>query len=536
MAGLKQITVDTTFEVSGELYDDIEALNDSDPTAVEDIMKDAIADMYGIDPADITITSITFASISVQFVYKTSAVVANNTFSLAAKADASGTTPQNIVQSALVTAANSSVTLKTDSGVATYSSTHIEVAEVVDPQVGLEVLTDSDGDGIEDSQDPDLIDSDGDGTVDAQDPDQMDSDGDGVVDSQDPDMVDSDGDGVVDSQDDQPNDPNVTVDADGDGIDDSEDLDQLDTDADGVVDASDHFPDDATKTSALDEYDVYGVAPYKSLYKSFDFVSASYPLANGTYFLQTVHRSLGEIYRISTYDNDDDSTKYTVSWNSNANRYDLNHTDIQTAQPVSHNGYLDTDIINGYAVTNIVRQDGPNPAYVQETIVDGVTKYTYPLYKNTYLVGDHLAPDNPPRYHKHEINGETYYMPDAPLANHAVDSKTPAISNLAEYTADLDGVTFSRVSYNSVTVGNESYYDRFTTPSFFTLSLADGVNVILSRTTEPEKQTLIGVIDNSKRIYFMPGWSFANKTSDNPNDPISGLDLIYTAPDLKTIS
>lgn len=152
MAGTKQITVDTTFEVTGDLYDDIESLNDTNPTAVESIMTDAIASMYGVDPADITIISISFASISVQFVYTTAAVVQNNAFDLTAKAAVADTTAEAIVQTAIVSAANSSTPLTTNY-TANYNTTSIAVQSIPEPTVAVVVVADADGDGVEDSLD-----------------------------------------------------------------------------------------------------------------------------------------------------------------------------------------------------------------------------------------------------------------------------------------------------------------------------------------------------------------------------------------------
>ena len=118
------------------------------------------------------------------------------------------------------------------------------IVDALDPD-----LIDSDGDGIVDAEDPDLIDSDGDGIVDAEDPDFIDSDGDGVVDSEDPDLIDSDGDGIVDAQD-----PDL-IDSDGDGIVDAEDPDTLDTDGDGIPDSVDPDQLDSDGDGIVDSED-----------------------------------------------------------------------------------------------------------------------------------------------------------------------------------------------------------------------------------------------------------------------------------------
>jgi hypothetical protein len=109
---------------------------------------------------------------------------------------------------------------------------------------------DSDGDGVGDLCDPDVVDTDGDGVVDGLDncpdtpnTDQLDSDGDGVGDLCDPDLVDSDGDGVVDSLDNCPATPNADQsDVDGDGVGDACDEDFVDSDGDGVQDVDDNCP------------------------------------------------------------------------------------------------------------------------------------------------------------------------------------------------------------------------------------------------------------------------------------------------------
>ena len=91
-----------------------------------------------------------------------------------------------------------------------------------------------------------------------------DSDGDGVADSQDAfpadpaETADSDGDGVGDNADAFPNDAEETVDTDGDGVGDNGDVfpedaaESADSDGDGVGDNADAFPSDAGETADAD--------------------------------------------------------------------------------------------------------------------------------------------------------------------------------------------------------------------------------------------------------------------------------------------
>ena len=135
--------------------------------------------------------------------------------------------------------------------------------------IGNNADTDDDGDGVADSSDPnplvnDTLDTDSDGTLDIVD---TDDDGDGVADSSDAfpldstESVDTDGDGIgnnADSDDDGDGvadtlDPNPltadTLDTDGDGT-----LDIVDTDddGDGVPDSSDAFPLDGNESADSD--------------------------------------------------------------------------------------------------------------------------------------------------------------------------------------------------------------------------------------------------------------------------------------------
>jgi len=97
-------------------------------------------------------------------------------------------------------------------------------------------VLDSDGDGIEDSQD-----------AFPQDPDESaDLDGDGVGDNSDEDI---DGDNIANKEDSFPTDATESQDSDGDGIGDNSDED---IDGDGVVNAEDQFPSLASESSDLD--------------------------------------------------------------------------------------------------------------------------------------------------------------------------------------------------------------------------------------------------------------------------------------------
>ncbi len=133
------------------------------------------------------------------------------------------------------------------------------------------MATDTDGDGIPDTTDPDddndgvadvddafpldaaeTTDTDGDGTGDNAD---TDDDGDGTEDSSDAfpldpnETADTDGDGTGDNADAFPNDAGETSDADNDGTGDNADTDD---DNDGVEDAQDAFPLDASESVDTD--------------------------------------------------------------------------------------------------------------------------------------------------------------------------------------------------------------------------------------------------------------------------------------------
>ncbi|CAM4000421.1 Alpha-agarase precursor [Vibrio aerogenes CECT 7868] len=115
--------------------------------------------------------------------------------------------------------------------------------------VSLQVLRDTDSDGIADVNDDD---DDGDGVDDTSDAfpldatETTDTDGDGIGNNAD---TDDDNDGVDDTSDDLPLDPTDSVDTDGDGIGNSTDTDD---DGDGVDDASDTFPLDGSETTDSD--------------------------------------------------------------------------------------------------------------------------------------------------------------------------------------------------------------------------------------------------------------------------------------------
>jgi hypothetical protein len=111
--------------------------------------------------------------------------------------------------------------------------------------VSLTLFVDEDEDGVADAEDncPEVANPvQEDGT-------QLDTDGDGIGDACDPDLIDTDADGVVNSADNCPEVANpvqedgTQLDADGDGIGDACDPDQMDTDKDGVVDAQDNCPE-----------------------------------------------------------------------------------------------------------------------------------------------------------------------------------------------------------------------------------------------------------------------------------------------------
>ncbi|MFK8030116.1 MAG: PA14 domain-containing protein [Gammaproteobacteria bacterium] len=137
-------------------------------------------------------------------------------------------------------------------------------------------FTDSDNDGVPDSQDAfpndptETADTDGDGVGDnadvfPNDPNEtVDSDNDGVGDNGDAfpndpsESVDSDNDGVGDNADAFPNDPTETTDSDGDGLGDNSDpfpndpnLPVQDADGDGVTDQFDLFPNDPTRSTGI---------------------------------------------------------------------------------------------------------------------------------------------------------------------------------------------------------------------------------------------------------------------------------------------
>jgi hypothetical protein len=134
-----------------------------------------------------------------------------------------------------------------------YNINYASTQEIADPCSDFTLtLTDDDCDGMDDSEDTDLMDTDGDGiintddtdddgdgTPDTSDPDLLDTDGDGTVDATDPDQMDTDGDGTVDSLDDLPNDATETMDTDSDGTGNNADTDD---DGDGLADDADPNP------------------------------------------------------------------------------------------------------------------------------------------------------------------------------------------------------------------------------------------------------------------------------------------------------
>ncbi len=134
-----------------------------------------------------------------------------------------------------------------------------------------ELVADSDGDGVPDSQDEmpfdenETLDNDGDGIGNNADPDDdndgvddeqdvfpfdpsesEDSDGDGAGDNADP---DDDNDGTIDEEDAFPFDPTESADNDGDQVGDNADPDD---DNDGTLDEEDAFPFDASETADND--------------------------------------------------------------------------------------------------------------------------------------------------------------------------------------------------------------------------------------------------------------------------------------------
>ena len=173
-------------------------------------------------------------------------------------------------QSSTVTAVLTDITSTVEDG--------SDTSEPVTWVIPAEGCNDADGDGIEDSVDPDvdMTDSDGDGMPDTTDPDDhndglsdadegdgtVDTDADGIPDSLDEDSDadgipdadetgDEDNDGIPDSQ--EPEDTDVSTDTDGDGLTDDIDPDddndgltdieegdgEIDTDGDGIPDSRD---------------------------------------------------------------------------------------------------------------------------------------------------------------------------------------------------------------------------------------------------------------------------------------------------------
>ncbi len=114
----------------------------------------------------------------------------------------------------------------------------------------IQVMLDTDGDGVDDSADTD---DDGDGVDDTEDAfptdpnEDTDTDDDGIGDNAD---TDDDGDGVDDVDDDFPLDETEDTDTDDDGIGDNADTDD---DDDGVDDVDDDFPLDETENTDTDD-------------------------------------------------------------------------------------------------------------------------------------------------------------------------------------------------------------------------------------------------------------------------------------------
>ena len=129
-----------------------------------------------------------------------------------------------------------------------------------DLEEDIEILLDTDGDGVEDSVD---IDDDDDGILDVDEGDgETDTDEDGIPDSLD---IDSDNDGIVDnveSQEEGEYVPPAGSDSDGDGLDDAYDPDDggafivpVDTDGDGTTDYLDLDSDDDSVPDATEGHD-----------------------------------------------------------------------------------------------------------------------------------------------------------------------------------------------------------------------------------------------------------------------------------------
>jgi len=103
-----------------------------------------------------------------------------------------------------------------------------------------------------------------------------------------PNSSDSDGDGVNDSEDAFPNDASETVDTDSDGVGDNADAfpndptETVDTDSDGVGDNSDTFPSDATETV---DTDGDGVGDNGDVHPGYNDAELSTYLSNNSYIL-----------------------------------------------------------------------------------------------------------------------------------------------------------------------------------------------------------------------------------------------------------